>query len=451
MALDTSDSNPRKGSVLQNTMIGIGGEVLTIPLAVFSSVIINRWLGPGDRGTWALVLATNTLLSAALAFGIPLALAVLGAKQTSLLKHIHAIALFVSVTAGVLGLLAYPVLKPVLNAMSLSGLDAKYVIVAIILIPLSVYGTFWDSLVTSLESIVVLNGFKIIYASLLLITPVLALVILNLRLDGMLILWILSMIFFNGIRAYWLKKRSVVPLAWNNEVFRQSVRLGSGIYISYMLAIATNQAEVFILNFFQSSVQVGLYAAASGLAFRVGLVAGALISATNSRITTSSPTASAQITALLVRRFLFFSVVSWVCITIGAHLLITTLYGMEYEPAVMPFVLLVWASIARSITQFCALYVVNQRERPHLTSLINVTVLVLTVVLLALLSASYGVIGAAVAVMGVSTYQAVVYLGLFKYLSHTPLRDFMMWNGSDWRWMRSLGSQFYMRLAARFQ
>lgn len=450
MAQENPATASRKGSILQNTMIGIGGEIITIPIVLISSVIINRWLGPGDRGIWALILATNTFLSAALAFGVPLALSILGAKNSFPLKHIHAVALFVSVGAGILGLVAYPVLMPVLDTLSLSGLDAKYVIVAIILIPLSVYGTFWDALITSLESIIALNGFKVIYGSLLLITPALGLVILKLGLDGMLILWIASLIFFNGLRAYWLKKRSGDGIAWDKAVFRQSAQLGAGIYVSYMLAIATNQAEVFILNFFHSPVQVGLYAAANGLAFRFGLVAGSLISATNSRITTGSPTASAQITSLLVRRFLWLSMIGCAGLAILARPIIVTLYGVEYDPAVLPFMLLVVASVARSLTQFCALYVVNQRESPHLSSLINGSVLVLTIILLVLLAAPYGVGGAALAVTGVALYQAVVYLGLFGYLSHTPLRDFIVWNTSDWRWLRALGGQIYLKISTYF-
>src|SRR5205809_6047469 len=55
---EVAEAAPRKpGSVLRNTLILVGAQVLGIPLSIFLNAVMGRRLGPSDFGFWN--LATN--------------------------------------------------------------------------------------------------------------------------------------------------------------------------------------------------------------------------------------------------------------------------------------------------------------------------------------------------------------------------------------------------------
>jgi O-antigen/teichoic acid export membrane protein len=144
-------------------------------------------------------------------------------------------------------------------------------------------------------------------------------------------------------------------------------------------------------------------------------------------------------TARLIRCLLGPALLLAALLSLLAPLIVEVLYGREYIPSIGPFILLLFAMIAKTATQFLSLYLVNQRERPNISSAINAASLLLGLLLLYLLVPPYGAVGAALALVITSVAQAGLYL--WSFLRYTSLRlgEVLILRREDWAWLLSIG------------
>jgi|GEM_PF-2985546 len=429
----------KRRSIAFNTLTGLLTDVAGIPLIILSGVIITRALGPEQRGEWALLLTVNFLLANVLSLGSVQALTVFAAKRYSSLKSIHTVAIAVSLLAALVSLLAYALFGQLVGATLLHGVEPHNILLAVLLVPLTLYANIWEGLATGLEEIVVLNLFKFLQLIFGLIIPALTLLVFDVGLSGLLMTWLGGVAFLAAARAAWLFRRARGGFSWDPSIIKRTASFGSQIYLSFILAVILGQADVFMLNSYRGNTEVGYYAVAMGLAMRVVLATGALSTAINARMSSGLADEVATMTARLIRCLLGPALLLAVFLSLLAPLIVEVLYGREYIPSIGPFILLLFAMIAKTATQFLSLYLVNQRERPNISSAINAASLLLGLLLLYLLVPPYGAVGAALALVITSVAQAGMYL--WSFLRYTSLRmgEVLILRREDWAWLLSIG------------
>src|SRR3712207_2516477 len=110
----TNDSwTPR--SIAFNTVTGLMTDTVTVPLVVLTSVVISRWLGPDQRGIWALLIAANALLANVGSLGTVQSVTVLASRKSFSTGRIHAATIVLSLVLGVACLLIYLAFRPALH------------------------------------------------------------------------------------------------------------------------------------------------------------------------------------------------------------------------------------------------------------------------------------------------------------------------------------------------
>jgi O-antigen/teichoic acid export membrane protein len=429
-------SGPR--SITYNASVGIVTDIVSIPLIILAGVIVARWLGPEQRGVWALLLTVNVVLAQLLSFGVPLAMPVLTAKRSFDLKRIHTIALLFAAVVGLLGVLLYLAFQPFLHGTVLRGSSPDQALIAVLLFPLTLYGIMWDGIVTGLQEIQTLNLYKLLQVVVNLINPVLALVLLDAGLTGMVIVWLIGAVIITVTRAIWLFQCAESQICWDAEAAQSAIGFGAKIYPAFLMAALLGQMDVLFLNYFQGGRELGYYAVAAGFTSRVDLLGAALTTAANARLTSGGSHEVALLLASLLRRILAAGLIMIVLLGLFASPIIVFLYGLDYAPAALPFVALLFAAVIRSFQHVLAIHVVNHRQRSDIAFAFGSISFLIGVILFAVLIPKFGAFGCAVAVTLVTVSQAALYLGAFLRSTSLSVRSAIVWHGDDWQWLLSL-------------
>src|SRR5439155_11958063 len=164
------------------------------------------------------------------------------------------------------------------------------------------YGIMWEGMVTGLQEISTLNLYKLLQVVVNLISPIVALVILDAGLSGMLIVWLIGAILLTAARMGWVFHRVDNRMFWDSDAAKSAVHFGVKIYPAFLIAVLLSQMDVLFLNYFKGGRELGYYAVASAFAFRIELMGSSLTTAANARLTSGSREEVGLLLTSLLRR-----------------------------------------------------------------------------------------------------------------------------------------------------
>ncbi len=338
----------------KNVAISSISRVLTIGMAVLTSVIIARILGPSGKGILA---ALGAMVGIALQFG---SLGLHGAntyfaakdknKSTSLIANSFWFSLVVGL---VIFFISYLFLSQHLGA--LGQVDFRLATIALAAVPFLLLNYLWQNILVGLNKIKTYNVVLILNQSLYLVGAIVILLVLR---KG-----VLPLVIFNTVTAiiitflFWIyflrAKKFSFKVDWH--LIKQSLNYGFKVYISCFLGYLVLRSDIFILNYFRGAAETGLYSVAASF-IDAFLVLPSIIALLLIPKATENLGQSGDIVAKVSR----ISIIIVAVICFGAIFLgrpaINIVFGSAFDKSFIPLLILVpgafFLSIGTIISQY---------------------------------------------------------------------------------------------------
>lgn len=431
-----------------NTLIGFGTDLFTYSLALITSIVVARPLGPAGRGVFAIITIFNQYWVSLVLMGMGSVAEIQLAKKEHSLRAVHSFALFFSAFVGVISLVLFLILRSWLLGMFFSHIDERFAVVSVLMIPLVLYSILVNKILIGMNEIPALNVFKVIKSIFDLTSFTLLLLVIPLGLTGGVMTWVLSLALMALIQGVWLLKLSGWRLELNRRIIQESFSFGWKVQFAFLPAVAIAQMDSFALNYFHGAEQVGFYTIANNAVFRMSLLFGSVLTATQAKIIGHARQDSEQLIRRLIRHSAFLAGIIALILCFTGRYLIVWFYGKPFALSADALSILSFGMIAVTTANFFNIYAVGQLKKPALSALIHWGNFFLGLILYFLLIPRFGLRGTAFASVLISIAKVAGYLWLLGWCSRKSLSETFLLQREDFAFWKQKIRSFRENFAA---
>jgi len=416
---------PARGSDTQlrrSVVLNVAGQVVSMLVGFAPSILVARWLGPTDRGLYAIIGTSSGIAFVLASVGLPMAVWYFASSAESPVAQLFGNTLAWAAGLGVVFVPLAWVLNGDLGAWLAHGHRGFVWVLAAILVPVTFLDwTMHNQLLGDLRfglynALVV--GQKVVFF----VGVVLLLWVVDLRVSGVLIATIAgsALVIVGSLRGCLAKGRP----RFDAGLLGRMLRYGSRTQLGGVFQYFNSRFDVLILQFFRPLSVVGYYVVAEILAELVMLITRAFQSSVMSLVTRDADNAAdqAETTAVSLRHHALLSLVALVGNAVFSPLLILFAYGQPFHRALLPFFVIlpgIWFLGAGLVIAND----LNARGRPGLASALSGLGVCITIVLDLALIPPFGATGAALGSLVAYIVFGVVSLVVESVVAAIPLRS----------------------------
>ena len=318
-----------------NILTTLSARIATLGLALISSIVLARWLGPEGRGLFALVLLLPELAKSLGLLGLDLANAVYaGLAPEGRRALVWQSAAIAGVVGGVIALGSMWFV--VLGAPGVSALVRGPVwlyLLPLSIIPARMASEYWGAVLRGMNRILLLNiaevGTKVLCVLLV------ALFVVWLRLDVAGVVWVE---FMMGVGSAVLM---IVLLAhagavgrpvFDKALWKRTWRFAFPVYCASVMTFLNYRIDQVIIAALLPPEQLGFYVIAVDLAERLWILTGAVATALGPHLTNSSRRDPA-LAAVISRHVMLWTGIASLFVFVLADVVVRILYSSAFAPA----------------------------------------------------------------------------------------------------------------------
>jgi O-antigen/teichoic acid export membrane protein len=373
-------------------------RVAMLALALVSSVLLARLLGPEGLGVFALVLLLPELARTLGLLGVDEANVVYAGlmpeSRRAIVGQSTIIAGVLGSVIAVAGIAFFALGAP--GSQRLVHAPLWLYVLPLAIVPGALVFDYWGSVIRGMNHIALVNavqvGMKV--ASLML---VLAFVVW-LRLDVAGAVWADTIIHLGGVLVMVFLLRHVN--VWGRPSFdwslwKRTMRFALPAYLSSMMSYLNYRVDQFIIAALLAPEQIGYYVIAVGLAERLWLLTGAVAGPLLPHLT-NSPKRDPAVAAVVSRHVLVWTGLACFIVFVLSDLLVRLLYSSEFFPSVAPLRWLLPGILTLSVGRVLVAELLA-REKIMYTLWVSIGTAVLNIIGNIILIPSMGIAGAALA------------------------------------------------------
>lgn len=382
-------------AVARQSVHTLAASLLYVVLTLATSILVARLLGPVGKGQVVVAVAVATLLAAAAGLGLPAAIVYHVGRKDGSAEDVFAVVSSLSLLLGGVIAAGLWVSGPAVLDVLLRGLDTRARLLSMALIPLMLWAH-------SLASVLVGSSRIREYNRSLLVEPLAALPLTVLLVS--VLGWgafgaVLSLTLALGARivvtSTHIRSALGIRLSFRWSYATSLVAYGVRAYPASLVTVLSMRLDLYLLNALSGNAAVGLYSLGVGFVEMTQQIPEALRTVIHGRLVASrdyadqaTPRACRQVVlveapAFILAAVLWAPVISWLC-------------GKAFVASTVPFLLLLPAALALSLTRLLFADL-QARGRPGLTACAAVLGLAFMVMLDLLLIPRLGASGAAIA------------------------------------------------------
>lgn len=421
-----------------STAATLGASVVSVAVTLATSVIVARAVEPAGKGAYDLAVATAALLALVMGSGLPSGITFVIAGGLAGRRRIVWLVIAVSMACGVGGWFALDATRraglgrligPAAGDPSLAGMVA-------ILAATIVAATCLRAVLAGGDRVGV-GSWLDAGGRLLVLVAVAAAVVTGSSSPAAL----LAATAWGGVAsvlAYLVAARLIAagpPTAAVASIWR----FARMAYVANILQFLSYRLDVFLLGYFRSLRDVGLYALAVALMQLSWLASGAIASVVFARAAQADEVrrVSAERAALFTRIAMVTGGLGAAALVLAAPFVLEWVYGTQFAPSAIPMAILLPGIVAFSATNVMAGYLAGI-GRPDLNAVVSGVGVIPTLVLDVLLIPPFGILGAAVATTVSYSVATIAMAWLFKRATGYGLRVTLVPRLADAYWLRSV-------------
>jgi len=442
----------RAAHFAKDTALTLVARVIGLGLALLSSVIIARALGPDGTGVYTLAILFPLLILTVANLGLGPATVYYVAQDKYSLKEVFGNSIVMSSIIGAVASLLGLVLVVFFQGWVFPDVPRLYLGLALILVPANLFSQqYVNQILLGARRIREFNAVSIAHKFLFLLFVFVATVGLGLGIGGAIWASILSSLLLCLALFLWLRRiAGGVRFRPNLAYIRDTLHYGVKAHLGNIIGFLNYRIEVFLLGAFLPVSAVGFYAVAVALAEKLWFVS-------ESASTVLFPTISAErdeqerkaFTPLVSRNILLITAIGASALFFVSPWVIVLLYSGEYLPTVQLFRILLPGIVFLSGARILANDIAG-RGKPLLNTYVGAIGLVIQIGLNLAWIPRFGAAGSAWATTISYGIILAVRLWVYMKLSDNSLAKVILPQNSDWLLYHQLARLAWRRVGGRY-
>jgi len=387
-------------SISKNSTITFSSQILNFILALISSIILARVLGPKGKGIYALiVLIPKTMLKLG-TLGIEAANVYFTGSKKYKVKDIVSNSLLCSILFGFILILLFYVISQhsvFKNFLNSNQLNSFYVWLMIFTVPFSLLSGYLRNVFLGKEDIITYNKINILQNALQLAAVFTLLLILRLDLFGAISTYIFTNICMFLLVVFFIVKNGIkIYFTYNAKLFKNMLNYGIKAYFANLAQFLNYRLDMFLIAIFLTPVEVGYYSIAVGIAEKLWMLPGAIATVLFPRISSIMDIKANNLTSKIARNTFFIIFIFALLLAGITKPLIKVLFGFAFLSSAMPLLILLPGIVALSLSKILTADLAG-RGKPQFAAYSSFVSLAVNIPLNLLLIPKWGISGAAFA------------------------------------------------------
>lgn len=419
-------------SSLNLWLVGVGSRVSLFFLSAINFVIVARFLGPHDRGQFFLFLSLLAVLAVLGELGLSQSAIVFSAdREVSTASVYRVLMRLVMRSALVTGTLSMGIMAIGKEAL-LPGFPMKWIYLAALLLPVSLYSNVWGGVMVGLGKIVALNSVHMACSAISVMLNGVVIGVLKWGIEGAVGVFVVMAVFQLVVMVMMMKSilgegKEKIDYELSREVFSFGLR-------GYLNSIATllwMRCNIFLLNFYHGATAVGIFSVANQLAEKMFLPGQALQDVLYRRVTAFERHEAIKFTNLFLRLSICGLILGGVLVAWLGGAVIPLIFGVAYSGSVEVFRVLLIGSCVMNVPILLAPYFVGQLRRPGLLSILAWANVGINIILSVVLIPVHAELGTAIALAITQVLGTAVVFFMYLRSSRSVVSEAIMLRGDD--------------------
>ncbi len=325
--------------LLKSVSISFASRIAEQVLALITSIIITRMLGPAGKGKFTLIFAVLTIFIQLGNLGLMSPVAYYSAKTRDLAKKTSSVSLAISILWGSF-LLLISMIVVRYNPELIKGVNERLVLIALFIIPAALAQLYFSNVLLGIQRIIEFNVPQLLFEVLRLVIAIIVLLFLSKSIFMLVILIVAAYYLIAATNIFLVRKSTHFGIRdFDSSILTQMLKRGFRVYLSTLFAFLVLRSDVLLLNYFKDAYQIGIYS--------IGVTAAdklMLLPITIGMMLFPKVVSQKESTGELTKKTLRFTSLAMIlaCLT-GLFLgypAITILFGKAFAPSYLPFIML---------------------------------------------------------------------------------------------------------------
>jgi O-antigen/teichoic acid export membrane protein len=420
-------------STLKLLLIGLGSRVTSIVLVMVSIVMLARGLGPAGVGEYFLLLRLVAILTVFADLGLRLSANVFSGHHEEWTGLIHGILLRFTLWSSVCTSLVAAGVIWWAKDILLPNFPGKWVWVALIVLPMSLYANFWNGMMIGRGRIWQMNLVQLIVSIISLVLIAVFITGLSRGVAAAVTIYLSTTVFQFSIMAVMVYRSTPVPEIRDapTDLHRQMLKFGLRAYPGALSVLLWMNAPVFLLNSLYGMAAVGIFSVAHQIVEKLLLPIQSMQDAIFKKISGLSPQAAISAMNRYVRVTWWPTAISMLVGVIFGPWLVVFFLGERFFATGQVCRLLLPGTAVMSVPFLLGAYFLSQLRRPGLLSILSWINAVINLILSLVFISRFAEIGAALAITTSQIFGTALALMLYMKMTQTRFRQLISLNRED--------------------
>jgi O-antigen/teichoic acid export membrane protein len=430
-------------SLLKNATSLLVTSAIVAPVGLLSSVVLARFLPAQELASYSVALSLAMVSVLLVQFGWPSAtiyrIRAAGAAPAVVARA----GMGATLGSSLVAVLVIWAFEAEIRRLVLRDAPALLLRLAMLLVPLQLFGLWFVSLARALDRFDIANQYRLMVSLGLLVS--LLSILPTIRADARTAL--LCTVFAHAVASIATGARVLVRTRISRSLPKgelgRGLRYGAKSYVQAMAVSIHEQIDIFMLShLLPQSTGIAYYYIAVSVVNRLKLVPDAIAAALFPQAAALPPGEAAGMTAKAARHSLAAAGLCVVLVAAVSPFAIPLIWGDAYGASVLPTLLLLPGMLMLTISLLLArFFMATARQQINIwAQLISIAG---NVALNAALIPRMGIVGAALASLASYSLQALLILLAFRHASRIPLADILRLRGDE---IRALGRRALRQL-----
>ncbi len=400
--------------IARKSTFDLASQVGIVIVNGIAGIIIARAFHPEGYGAFRLVLLANTLCLNFTNLGLSIANTYFIGKDVRRLPEAHTISIFLSFLFTVTLFVILIVSGDFIRINFFRDIPIAYLLIAVGLLPFSLYYAVWTGILIGLGKIVLLAIFNFCYQLAQSTGFIILIVVFKQQLTALIIYWATIQIgaVILMLLILWRQHRNLfAPL--NFPLMKKFVTFGFTAYFGNVASNLLTRIDTLIVSNLLGVTSVGFYMLAGTFAEKVWLFAAAMEKASYSKVISATKEEAIFLIQKILRNTLFISFVGIAVVFIIAPFLITFLYGSEYAPSIDLLRIFLIGAMLFGGCRIYAMYFTGFKGKPQIPTAIAWVMFIINASLCYIFTRFFGILGAAAATASSYFVMFLIYTTLF--------------------------------------
>jgi len=420
------------GLITQNSFIVLGSKVISLLISICSGIIIARTLGPEGKGVLSIAFLVPTLLCTFFTFDSSVGIRYYVAKKPDQVGHIIKGSFAYGGFLGIaLVLLCYLALIPFHKSIS-QKIAIDILAIAILLVPFIIASNLFSAVLLGMQrfftaSVISLTSIGT-YTLLILVLSQISITIKGVVISKLATSFIITLLF---IMVLWKGKLITHQVTLDVKILKDIIKYGLKSYPGTIAQFLNYRLDFFLVAYFLSFEQVGLYALAINWSELIFYLPDSMAMVLFPTIASSkSIKDSNELTAIMTKAVIIITLIGSIFICLFAGKLIPFLYTDKFLNSIYPLFILLPGVIMLSVWKVIIADLAG-RGFPQYKSITSTIGVVSNVMLNIVLIPLYGINGAAIATAISYSLTAVLSIYWFIKITGTALSPLLLIQWKD--------------------